>query len=1003
MPVVCPYCQHPMNVKGARPGRYTPKCGKCGKAFSLTVSSDAEQSMSVAPLSTAPRPTAAKSAVGPKPAPPSGKTAPDPLRPAAEKKAAPPKPKAPPPPEPAADATGVFEDPSAPPSPGLDATGFGDPGADNADFSLSPPAPNLDATLADNPDASADFNPDATTADPNSVADASPARHDVTDALGATMADGEEEADAPKEKADESSDGEMPESLGGYQVVKTLGRGGMGAVYLARQISLDRNVALKVMNPQWAKNPTFMARFTREAYAAAQLVHHNVVQVYDIGEDRGISYFSMEYVEGQSLQDLLKKEGKLDPEMAAGYVLQAARGLKFAHDRGMIHRDIKPDNLMLNTEGIVKVADLGLVRTPGAVETPPDPNAEEPPPPPPVKGGTRPSLASLSNITMAHQAMGTPAYMPPEQARDATKVDHRADIYSLGCTLYVLVSGRAPFSGRTALEIMSKHAKEPLVPPEVIVQRIPKQLSAIVVKMMAKKPDDRYADMGEVVKALEDFLGVQAAGKFSPREEHAQALETSLKQFNDASGVTARNWFFPGFLGGCAVLFLLLTLMGWWYVAGGFLGLGVLTAVAYFILDGVRNKTVLFLKVREYLLDSSWTDWLTWVGGLLFFLLILWFVGLLVVWVGVVIIAVALAAGFHFLIDRPLEAQRREPLEAINKLLRELRLKGLDEEALRQFVCKYSGERWEEFYEALFGYEAKLEARARWGKGLTGRPREKFGAWRDPIVSWIDARSRARQEARERRHLQLIEQKNLQAQGMSEQEARQKAERAADVMVQAAAEVKAEVKPTPTAPPQQDVTLAENVEALARERANEEILRRRVEALLHAADDEDKEDVRAAQKAASFNRTAGAFFGIFLGVRPRVLLGLVLLCGFLFWLHWNKMMPGSNPEVNLSNLTWVWKTLEEKTGVLEVPLLPSLLTAPFASVNAGVAGLILVLSIFCSGNRIGLFLMPAAFIMVLGPMVGVPSLATLSPHLVSLAVGGGLAALGYLFGRLPTE
>src|SRR5262249_12383371 len=151
--------------------------------------------------------------------------------------------------------------------------------------------------------------------------------------------------------------------------------------YLARQVSLDRNVALKVMNPQWARNPTFMARFTREAYAAAQLVHHNVVQVYDIGEDRGISYFSMEYVEGQSLQDLLKKEGKLDPGVPSGSVLRAARGLKFAHDRGMIHRDIKPDNLLLNPEGVVKVADLGLARPPGPVETPPEPNPAEPPPP----------------------------------------------------------------------------------------------------------------------------------------------------------------------------------------------------------------------------------------------------------------------------------------------------------------------------------------------------------------------------------------------------------------------------------------------------------------------------------------------------------------------------------------------------------------------------------------------------------------------------------------------
>src|SRR5205085_2442713 len=165
--------------------------------------------------------------------------------------------------------------------------------------------------------------------------------------------------------------------LGGYEIVKELGHGGMGAVYLARQLSLDRNVALKVMKPEWAQDPVFMARFTREAYVAAQLVHHNVVQIYDIGIDRNINFFSMEFIEGQSLGDLLKREKKLKPDAAVGHILQAARGLKFGHDRGMIHRDIKPDNLMLNTQGVVKVADLGLVRKPGTVEEKPDATVEE--------------------------------------------------------------------------------------------------------------------------------------------------------------------------------------------------------------------------------------------------------------------------------------------------------------------------------------------------------------------------------------------------------------------------------------------------------------------------------------------------------------------------------------------------------------------------------------------------------------------------------------------------
>src|SRR5262249_16847112 len=136
------------------------------------------------------------------------------------------------------------------------------------------------------------------------------------------------------------------------------------------QVSLDRPVALKVMNAEWAQDPAFLVRFTREAYAAAQLTHHNIVQVYDIGCDRGLHYFSMEYVEGRSLADLLKARAKLAAEEAASYILQAGGGLKFAHDRGMIHRDVKPDNLLLNDQGVIKVADLGLVRTPGVTEVP---------------------------------------------------------------------------------------------------------------------------------------------------------------------------------------------------------------------------------------------------------------------------------------------------------------------------------------------------------------------------------------------------------------------------------------------------------------------------------------------------------------------------------------------------------------------------------------------------------------------------------------------------------
>ncbi len=169
--------------------------------------------------------------------------------------------------------------------------------------------------------------------------------------------------------------------LGGYRILKELGRGAMGAVYLARQLSLDRQVALKVIQAQWAGQPTFVARFMREAYAAAQLTHHNVVQIYDLSSSGQTNFFSMEFVEGRSLAEVVDKQGRLPPAEAIGYVIQAARGLEFAHRHGMIHRDVKPANLLLNDQGIVKVADLGLVKTPQLLES------EEDQPPAQIRQG----------------------------------------------------------------------------------------------------------------------------------------------------------------------------------------------------------------------------------------------------------------------------------------------------------------------------------------------------------------------------------------------------------------------------------------------------------------------------------------------------------------------------------------------------------------------------------------------------------------------------------------
>jgi serine/threonine protein kinase len=936
--IVCPHCRHALNLKNPKPGRYTPKCTKCGKPFTLTVSDGPEVKFIVGPVPSAP-----------------GKAAP--------------------------------KKPAAPPQRG-DSSPTAPLGASGPSAPQPPPRPPLEETIDSTPD------------EPPPRQDDKPSPHALTPPpLGETIDSAPDEAPPPglgesvdstpekplpksaKRPAADDEAKDMPDTLGGYQVLKELGRGGMGAVYLARQVSLDRQVALKVMRPKWASNPTFMARFTREAYAAAQLVHHNVVQIYDLGSDRDVQFFSMEFVVGRSLGDLVKKDGKLDVELAVGYALQAARGLKFGHDRGMIHRDIKPDNLLISDQGVVKVADLGLVKTPGTTEPVAAPDA----------GAPAEEDAGDAQLTRANTAIGTPAYMAPEQARDSAHVDPRADIYSLGCTLYVLVTGRPPFQGKTILELFSKHALEPMVPPEVIVKRVPKALSSIILKMTAKKPEDRYADMGEVVQALEAYLGVESASPFTPREEHANLLEECVGRFNAAPTGRLRSLLALGFLGGCVLLMLLCLLLRWWLPAVAFAGLALLTPVCYFVVHGFTGKTYLFGKVRELVLDSRWTEWLTWLAGGLLGVLVLYL--LMGFWFVLVVgLALGLGLAFHFVVDRRLAAEQAAPVAEVEKMLRTMRLRGLEEDALRQFVCKYAGHRWEAFYEALFGYEAKLSARTRWVLGEQGRGRQKHGAWREPAAGWIDTRLRARQEARERRHLQAVEEKRLKAEGVGVGEARARAEQAAEVLVEKAAQVKAKAARRAAAPQAPAAVLQEERE------------------LLNAATVLSLRDAPATTPVRRRGGPITGLFGLLFGARMRFLVGAVLLVGCLLWVRqnsqaWEQDLKKLADQARAQQTAPDMKALQEQlsreraTKPLELPLVPAVITGLFDSFNPGVAGLLLVLSAFFRGPRVALFCWPAAVLAFAGPRFGVPSVGPVTAHQLSMAAGVVLAVPGFLFHR----
>ncbi|MDY7227105.1 serine/threonine-protein kinase [Hyalangium rubrum] len=539
--------------------------------------------------------------------------------------------------------------------------------------------------------------------------------------------------------------------LGGYQLIRRIGAGGMGTVWLASQLSLDREVAVKILRPGFAGDPQFVYRFTQEAFAAAQLIHHNIVQIYDCGSDKQIHFFSMEFVDGTTLLALLKRGAALEPEVATGYVLQAARGLKFAHERGMVHRDIKPDNLLLNNNGIVKVADMGLVKLARAARSTPRP-------------------VTYIGKNPQEYAMGTPAYMAPEQVMNSSKVDARADIYSLGCTLYHLLTGRPPFVAESLNTVMDMHVKEAPLPPDKRNKDVPEALSAVVMRMIAKRPEERYQDMGEVIRALEGFLGVEGNASFAPREQHASLLERCVQEFNQSAWALRRRWL--------VFVLMLLTALGTglaeWRL-GEPSGLGVASFAGFswlasFIMRGLLEKGALFLRFRQFVFQAPLITWLLWIlllGGAGYGL---YHFGVLVPTVAMMGSALLVAIAFYLLVDRRVEAERRPPVSQVEQMLRSMRLRGLEESALRQFVCTYSGENWEAFYEALFGYDAKMIARERWGLNAKDLPREQHSAWRDPLIRWIDVLQARRRRRREQRQLKVLKKKKETAQAAQAEE-----------------------------------------------------------------------------------------------------------------------------------------------------------------------------------------------------------------------------------------
>jgi serine/threonine-protein kinase len=268
-------------------------------------------------------------------------------------------------------------------------------------------------------------------------------------------------------------------AIPGYQMIRKLGAGAMATVFLAKQVSLDRLVAVKVLPRKYSSDPKFIERFYKEGRAAAKLNDQHIVGALDVGQAGEHHYFVMEFVDGDTVHDRIVASRRMPEREALTLVTQVARALKHAHEKGFIHRDIKPKNIMISKAGVAKLADLGLAR---AVS---DREAAE---------------------SEAGKAFGTPYYISPEQAKGLPEITPAADIYGLGATFYHMVTGRVPFEGKNPTEVMQRHLKDPLTPPDHLAPDLSQGTALVIEMMMAKDARDRYQSAAQLIEDLEAVL-----------------------------------------------------------------------------------------------------------------------------------------------------------------------------------------------------------------------------------------------------------------------------------------------------------------------------------------------------------------------------------------------------------------------------------------------------------------------------------------------------------------
>jgi eukaryotic-like serine/threonine-protein kinase len=741
----------------------------------------------------------------------------------------------------------------------------------------------------------------------------------------------------------------LPRVIGSYRVLQELRRDRLGPVLLTRHRATGREVALTVLKPEWACLPRYVFRLVRDAFAVAQVGHPNLVRLVALGESRGRLHFASELVEGSTLAERVGQQGPLPPREAVAHILQAARGLMFAHGQGLVHGDLRPEDIVVDHEGLTRVAGLGLARTPESV------------------------AADIARETTGPIALG-------DRREEETRAAVRTDLHGLGRTLYYLLTRSTPVVDGHALDVL-----------ELVARGVPANLAEILGNLINARPGHGYADLGQAITALERYLNASSPGATAPREEHTRTLIECVAAFRASPAATLRRRIVLGGAGACALVVLLSLLAHQPRVAAGFLGLGLMTALAYFVVNGMSARTDLFTKTRGLVLESR-GDWLIGLAGLALFATTLVVLHLHWAYIGFGVLGVVLALAIHFEIDRKVESERHEAVAEARALLRALRLQGVAEETLWPFVRTTAGDDWEEFFTALFGSEWARASRAPSDRGLGNLIRKRSLPWRDWLTSWVEDRQETRRLAREKPLLQAIEERGLVAEGVNLLTARRKSRRIAEAMVAVSAELRGAAR-TPASPPPAGLAGQSSV----------------ARAIGQAVD--APEQVLVEREHGRLGPETSLAWDLLLGPRTRFLFGAALLVGCLLWVDQNGIVTGAqikdvatraieHPDpLQALRDTRIDVRVPLRTTPLRLPFLPQPVSNLFHDFNAGAAGLILILSALLSGARVGLFAIPGAAIALFGPALGLPPIGPLDSARTSMALGAGVALLGVFFGK----